>query len=53
MPGAYPIVKHLKRFFTWVGSILFTHWIRLERLARDKYSNLLQTIIKFAHEKVL
>jgi hypothetical protein len=50
MTGAHPIVEHLKK----VGSILSTkHWARLERLARDKHSNLLQTIIKFAHEKVL
>jgi len=50
MPGAHPIVEHLKK----VGSILSTkHWTRLERLARDKHNKFLQTIINHAHKKVL
>jgi hypothetical protein len=42
-----------ERWFCWGGSSLFGKYkTRLERLAKDKHSSLLQKLINYGHKKV-
>jgi hypothetical protein len=49
-----PLSGTPERCFTWVGfGLSCKHETRLEKLAKDKHSNLLQKFVNYGRKKVL